>query len=151
MLIDQCVRYPTIVLQLVLNTWDFNDKLNWTVIITHRPSQDHTIKPSSSWVIDKPKEVPWAKNKRTMSQGPSEDTSDTAINQVKHTDACSIWAVKIFQCLQYIPNIVAQVAEISFFWMLAVLLKTGWGAWSGVEPLFLHIERNQFDVVQTSD
>ncbi|XP_035768983.1 calcium channel, voltage-dependent, N type, alpha 1B subunit, a [Neolamprologus brichardi] len=45
------------------------------------PSQDHTIKPSSSWVIDKPKEVPWAKNKRTMSRGPSEDTSDTAINQ----------------------------------------------------------------------
>uniref|UniRef100_A0A3B4GUJ3 Voltage-dependent N-type calcium channel subunit alpha n=1 Tax=Pundamilia nyererei TaxID=303518 RepID=A0A3B4GUJ3_9CICH len=43
--------------------------------------QDHTIKPSSSWVIDKPKEVPWAKNKRTMSRGPSEDTSDTAINQ----------------------------------------------------------------------
>ncbi|XP_025767711.1 voltage-dependent N-type calcium channel subunit alpha-1B isoform X8 [Oreochromis niloticus] len=45
------------------------------------PSQDHTIKPSSSWVTDKPKEVPWAKNKRTMSRGPSEDTPDTAINQ----------------------------------------------------------------------
>uniref|UniRef100_A0A668UJK5 Voltage-dependent N-type calcium channel subunit alpha n=1 Tax=Oreochromis aureus TaxID=47969 RepID=A0A668UJK5_OREAU len=43
--------------------------------------QDHTIKPSSSWVTDKPKEVPWAKNKRTMSRGPSEDTPDTAINQ----------------------------------------------------------------------
>ncbi|XP_028433242.1 calcium channel, voltage-dependent, N type, alpha 1B subunit, a isoform X3 [Perca flavescens] len=42
---------------------------------------DHNIKASSSWVMEKPKEAPRAKTKRTMSRGPSEDTPDTAIIQ----------------------------------------------------------------------
>ncbi|GAA6226504.1 voltage-dependent N-type calcium channel subunit alpha-1B isoform X2 [Lates japonicus] len=45
------------------------------------PSHDHNIKASSSWVMEKPKEVPQAKTKRSMSRGPSEDTPDTAIIQ----------------------------------------------------------------------
>uniref|UniRef100_A0A3Q3J762 Voltage-dependent N-type calcium channel subunit alpha n=1 Tax=Monopterus albus TaxID=43700 RepID=A0A3Q3J762_MONAL len=36
------------------------------------------IKASSSWVMEKPKEVPRAKTKRTTSRGPSEDKPDTA-------------------------------------------------------------------------
>ncbi|XP_076021242.1 calcium channel, voltage-dependent, N type, alpha 1B subunit, a [Genypterus blacodes] len=44
------------------------------------PSHDH-IKASSSWVMEKPKEVPRAKTKRTLSRGPSEDTPDTAVAQ----------------------------------------------------------------------
>ncbi|KAL7391742.1 hypothetical protein ABVT39_013973 [Epinephelus coioides] len=42
---------------------------------------DHNIRASSSWVVEKPKEVPQAKTKRTMSRGPSEDTTDTAVIQ----------------------------------------------------------------------
>ncbi|XP_008293873.1 voltage-dependent N-type calcium channel subunit alpha-1B-like [Stegastes partitus] len=45
------------------------------------PGHDHTIKPSSSWVTEKPKEAPRAKTKRTISRGPSEDAPNTAINQ----------------------------------------------------------------------
>ncbi|KAG8011664.1 Voltage-dependent N-type calcium channel subunit alpha-1B [Nibea albiflora] len=44
------------------------------------PGHDH-IKAPSSWVMEKPKEVPRAKTKRTMSRGPSEDTPDTAVIQ----------------------------------------------------------------------
>ncbi|XP_030273730.1 calcium channel, voltage-dependent, N type, alpha 1B subunit, a isoform X7 [Sparus aurata] len=44
------------------------------------PGHDH-IKPSSSWVMEKPKEAPRAKTKRNMSRGPSEDTPDTAVIQ----------------------------------------------------------------------
>ncbi|XP_051278200.1 calcium channel, voltage-dependent, N type, alpha 1B subunit, a isoform X1 [Dicentrarchus labrax] len=39
------------------------------------------LNPSSSCEIEKPKEVPRAKTKRTMSRGPSEDTPDTVIIQ----------------------------------------------------------------------
>ncbi|KAM6944935.1 calcium channel, voltage-dependent, N type, alpha 1B subunit, a [Lycodopsis pacificus] len=45
------------------------------------PGHDHNIKQSSSWVMEKPKEVPRAKSKRTMSRGPSEDTPDTVVMQ----------------------------------------------------------------------
>ncbi|XP_031734152.1 voltage-dependent N-type calcium channel subunit alpha-1B-like isoform X1 [Anarrhichthys ocellatus] len=45
------------------------------------PGHDHNIKQSSSWVMEKPKEVPRAKTKRTMSRGPSEDTPDTVVIQ----------------------------------------------------------------------
>ncbi|XP_040011264.1 calcium channel, voltage-dependent, N type, alpha 1B subunit, a [Xiphias gladius] len=45
------------------------------------PGHDHTIKESSSWVMEKPREMPRAKTKRSMSRGPSEDTPDAAIIQ----------------------------------------------------------------------
>ncbi|XP_054466984.1 calcium channel, voltage-dependent, N type, alpha 1B subunit, a [Anoplopoma fimbria] len=45
------------------------------------PGHDHTIKESSSWVMEKPKEAPRAKTKRTMSRGPSEDKPDIAVIQ----------------------------------------------------------------------
>ncbi|XP_060927000.1 calcium channel, voltage-dependent, N type, alpha 1B subunit, a [Limanda limanda] len=46
-----------------------------------QPGHDLNIKVSSSWVMEKPKEGPRAKSKRSMSRGPSEDTPDTAIVQ----------------------------------------------------------------------
>ncbi|XP_034451583.1 calcium channel, voltage-dependent, N type, alpha 1B subunit, a isoform X6 [Hippoglossus hippoglossus] len=46
-----------------------------------QPGHDHNIKVSASWVMEKPKEGPRAKSKRSMSRGPSEDTPDTAIVQ----------------------------------------------------------------------
>ncbi|XP_028271025.1 calcium channel, voltage-dependent, N type, alpha 1B subunit, a [Parambassis ranga] len=45
------------------------------------PGHDHSIKASSSWVMEKPKDVPRAKTKRIMSRGPSEDSPDTAVIQ----------------------------------------------------------------------
>ncbi|XP_056232741.1 calcium channel, voltage-dependent, N type, alpha 1B subunit, a isoform X4 [Seriola aureovittata] len=45
------------------------------------PDHDDNIKSSSSWVMEKPREGPRAKTKRTMSRGPSEDTPDTAVIQ----------------------------------------------------------------------
>ncbi|XP_044051070.1 voltage-dependent N-type calcium channel subunit alpha-1B-like isoform X6 [Siniperca chuatsi] len=44
------------------------------------PGHDH-IKASSSWVMEKPREAPRAKTKRTMSRGPSEDTPDSDVIQ----------------------------------------------------------------------
>ncbi|XP_024908754.1 calcium channel, voltage-dependent, N type, alpha 1B subunit, a isoform X3 [Cynoglossus semilaevis] len=45
------------------------------------PGQDNNIKPSSSWVTEKPKEVSRAKIKKSLSRGPSEDNLDTAAVQ----------------------------------------------------------------------
>ncbi|XP_034548808.1 calcium channel, voltage-dependent, N type, alpha 1B subunit, a [Notolabrus celidotus] len=44
------------------------------------PGHDH-IKVSPSWVMDKPKEAPRAKPKKTTSRGPSEDTPDNDANK----------------------------------------------------------------------
>ncbi|XP_074527145.1 calcium channel, voltage-dependent, N type, alpha 1B subunit, a [Halichoeres trimaculatus] len=44
------------------------------------PGQDH-IKASASWVMDKPKEPPRAKVKKTTSRGPSEDTPGNDANK----------------------------------------------------------------------
>ncbi|XP_041854807.1 calcium channel, voltage-dependent, N type, alpha 1B subunit, a [Melanotaenia boesemani] len=41
------------------------------------PGYDPRIKPSSSWVEEKPKKVPRNRAKRTMSRGPSEDTANS--------------------------------------------------------------------------
>ncbi|KAK5870529.1 hypothetical protein PBY51_003470 [Eleginops maclovinus] len=38
------------------------------------PGHEHSMKTSSSWVMEKPKEASRAKTKRTLSRGPSEDT-----------------------------------------------------------------------------
>nr|XP_043882709.1 calcium channel, voltage-dependent, N type, alpha 1B subunit, a isoform X4 [Solea senegalensis] len=45
------------------------------------PGHDHNIKGSLSWVMEKPKDVPRAKSKRSMSRGPSDDAPDTAVVQ----------------------------------------------------------------------
>ncbi|XP_047187145.1 calcium channel, voltage-dependent, N type, alpha 1B subunit, a isoform X4 [Scophthalmus maximus] len=45
------------------------------------PAHHRSIKVSSSWVMEKPKEVSRARAQRSMSRGPSEDTPDTAIIQ----------------------------------------------------------------------
>ncbi|KAM3868483.1 calcium channel, voltage-dependent, N type, alpha 1B subunit, a [Diretmus argenteus] len=42
---------------------------------------EHNMKASSSWVMEKIKEGPRAKPKRTLSRGTSEDTPDTAVTQ----------------------------------------------------------------------
>ncbi|XP_037832747.1 calcium channel, voltage-dependent, N type, alpha 1B subunit, a isoform X3 [Kryptolebias marmoratus] len=46
------------------------------------PGYDPRPKPTSSWETEKPKEVSRDKTKRSMSKGPSEDKTDTALNQV---------------------------------------------------------------------
>lgn len=50
--------------------------------VTLRPSHEHNIKASASWVTERPKEGPRAKTKRVLSRGPSEDIPDTAFVQV---------------------------------------------------------------------
>ena len=57
--------------------------------VTHRPGHEHNIRSSASWVIEKPKEGPRAKQKRNLSRGPSEDTPDTAVIQVLKINTCS--------------------------------------------------------------
>jgi len=58
--------------------------LCWTVT-SYRPGHEHSIKASSSWVMEKPKEASRAKTKRIMSRGPSEDTPAPPLIQVLQT------------------------------------------------------------------
>lgn len=57
-------------------------------VIKRRPGHEH-IKASASWVMDKPKEAPRAKAKKTTSRGPSEDTPDNDANKVHTHTQCT--------------------------------------------------------------
>lgn len=54
-------------------------------LLQHRPGHNRNINVSSSWLMEKPEEVPRAK--RIVIKGPSEDTPDIAVVQVLYTGA----------------------------------------------------------------
>uniref|UniRef100_A0A8C5I816 Voltage-dependent N-type calcium channel subunit alpha n=1 Tax=Gouania willdenowi TaxID=441366 RepID=A0A8C5I816_GOUWI len=65
--------------------------LRLAVIHTHRPNPDTGIKPSSSWVTEKPKDdKPRAKSKKSVSRGPSEDSPDAGMVQMETSISSTI-------------------------------------------------------------
>lgn len=98
--------------------------LCWAVtVIIHRPGHDH-IKASSSWVMEKSKEVSRVMPKKTLSRGPSEDMPDTAIIQVMSNNISLIMYI-VYPSSSVHPHQWHHLETVQREWKAVEMLASG--------------------------